>query len=265
MPDQTQEWKTFYTGVLNFLEALDIDPEKQDETKRGYKLIKMMFKGEDRQALQTLIDNNAISPEDRLTPVGALKALQSCIKDEECLWHYRDELMSDFRQQPNEQIHALNTRITTLINTCKFQDHQTTETIEIMLLQHTVKFHEARDWIQLQNQSQLTYKSLLQHCKTLEQCCEQYQKAQLKGHAELTTLSAATSASVHQDVITSSHTQCTKCGYKHSQDKCPATGKGYFHCHTTGHYTALYRCPRQAKNNHFRTNSWSCYRNTKNH
>ena len=55
--------------------------------------------------------------------------------------------MSDFRQQANEQIHALNTRITILVNNCKFQDHQTTETIKIMLLQHAVKFHEARDWI----------------------------------------------------------------------------------------------------------------------
>ena len=82
-PDQTQEWKTFYTRVLNFLETLDIDPEKQDESKRGWKQIKMMFKGEDRQALQTLIDNNTISPEDQLTPISALKAMQSCIKDEE--------------------------------------------------------------------------------------------------------------------------------------------------------------------------------------
>ena len=135
--------------------------------------------------------------------------------------------MSDFRQQPNEQIHTLNTRITTLVNNCKFQDHQSTETIKIMLLQHAFKFHEARDWIWLQDQSKLTYKSQLQHCKTLEQCCEQYQKSQLKGCAELTILSAATatSSSVHQDAITSSHTQCTKCGYKHPQDKCPATGK----------------------------------------
>ena len=98
MPDQTQEWKTFYTRVLNILEILDIDPEKQDKTKRGWKQIKMMFKGEDRQALQTLIDNNTISPEDQLTPVSALKAIQSSIKDEEHFWHYRDELMSDFRQ-----------------------------------------------------------------------------------------------------------------------------------------------------------------------
>ena len=66
-----------------------------------------MFKGEDRQALQTLINNNTISPEDQLTPVSALKAIQSCVKDEEHFWHYRDDIMSNFRQQPNEQIHAL--------------------------------------------------------------------------------------------------------------------------------------------------------------
>ena len=50
-----------------------------------------------------------------------------------------------------------------------------------MLLQHAVRFQEARDWIHLQDQNQLTYASLLQHCKTLEQRCEQYQKAQIKG------------------------------------------------------------------------------------
>ena len=120
-PDQTQEWKPFYTRVLNFLETLDINPEKQDETKRGRKQIKMMFKGEDQQALQTLIDNNTISPEDQLTPVSALKAMQTCIKDKEHFWHYRDELMSDFKQEPNEEIHALNTRITTLINNANFK------------------------------------------------------------------------------------------------------------------------------------------------
>ena len=141
----------------------------------------MMFQGGDRQALQTLIDNNTIIPEDQLTPTHALKAKQSCIKDEEHFWH-----LGDFCQQPNEQIYALNTRITTLVNNCRFQDHQTIETIRLMLLQDTVKFHEARDWIRLQDKSQLTYITLLQHCKTLKQCCKQFQKAQTKGHAKLT-------------------------------------------------------------------------------
>ena len=109
-----------------------------------------------------------------------------------------------------------------------------------MLLQHAVRFHEARDWISLQDQNQLTYVSLLQHCKTLEQRCEQYQKAQIKGRAVLTTLSAATASasSVHQDIVTLHNTQCTRCGYKHPHDNCQAKGKECYNCHGLSHYTA---------------------------
>ena len=261
-PDQTQEWKNFYTRVLDFLETLDIDPERQDENKHGWKQIKMMFQGEDRQTLRTMIDNNTITAEDQQTPTKALKATQSCIKDEEHFWYFRDEVMSDVQQQPNEQIHALNTRITTLVNNCRFQDQNTTNTIKLMLLQHVVRFHEARDWIHLQDQSQLTYASLLQHCKTLEQRCEQYQKAQIKGRAELTTLSAATAtaSSVHQDNVTIHNTQCTTCGYKHPRDNCPAKGKECYNCHGLNHYTALCRHPKQRKNSPFRTTSRPRYR-----
>ena len=108
---------------------------------------KDVFTEEDRQALQTLVDNNMIIPEDQLTPIHTLKAIQTTIMEEEGYWHYRNKIMSDIRQQPNEQIHTLNTRITTLVNNCKFQDQQTTETIKIMLLQHVIKFHEATEWI----------------------------------------------------------------------------------------------------------------------
>ena len=155
-------------------------------------------------------------------------------------WHFRDEVMSDFRQQPEEQIHAPNTRITTLVNNCAFQDQQTKDTIKLMLLQHAVKYHEACDWIRLQDQTQLTYTSLLQHCKLLEQCCEQFQKAQARGRAELTTLSAvtATTSSIHQDAISINH-QCGKCGHKHPRHNCPAAGKECYNCHGTGYYTAL--------------------------
>ena len=190
-----------------------------------------------------------------------LKAIQSCIKEEEHFWHFRHEVMTDFRQQPEEQIHALNTRITTLVNNCAFQDQQTKDTIKLMLLQHAVKYHEARDWIWLQDQTQLTYTSLLQHCKLLEQCCEQFQKAQARGRAELTTLSAATAttSSIHQDAISINH-HCGKCGHKHPRGNCPAAGKECYNCHGTGHYTALCKRPRQNKTNYFRTTGRSRYR-----
>ena len=116
-----------------------------------------------------MIDNNTITQQDQCTPIQALKAIQTTIKDEEHYWHYRDKIMSDIRQQPEEQVHALHNRITILVNSCSFQDPQTTETIKIMLLQHTIRFHEARDWIRFQNPATLTYRSLLNHCKLLEQ------------------------------------------------------------------------------------------------
>ena len=79
-----------YIQALYHLEALDIDPERQVETKKGWQHIKMMFKGEDRHILQTLLDNNIITDEDQLTPAHALQAIQTTIKEDEHHWHYRD-------------------------------------------------------------------------------------------------------------------------------------------------------------------------------
>ena len=78
-PNQAAEWQAFYTRALDFLEALDIDPEVADQNKCGWRQIKMMFEGEDCQALQTLIDNNTVTPEAQQTPAQALKAIQSVI------------------------------------------------------------------------------------------------------------------------------------------------------------------------------------------
>ena len=174
----------------------------------------MMFQGEDRQALQTLIDNNTITPEDQLTPTHALKAIQSCIKDEVQFWHFRDEVISDFCQQPNEHMHALNTRITTLVNKCRFQDHQITETIKLTLLQHTVKFQEARDWIRLQDQRPHHTPTTHQNIGAMLQAISE---GSIKGHTELTTFSVATTtaSSVHQYSVTIHNIECIKYGCKH--------------------------------------------------
>ena len=55
----------------------------------------MMFKDEDRTALQTLIDNQTISPEAQQTPSLVLKAIQLVIKEDVYFWHHRDELLTD--------------------------------------------------------------------------------------------------------------------------------------------------------------------------
>ena len=181
---------------------------------------------------------------------SALQAIQRTLKEDEHFWHFRDELLSDFRQEPNKGIHSLSNRITNLINNCKFTDSNTKETLKLMLLAHAIKYHEARDWIRLQNQSTLTYQLLLAHCKLLEQRCEQFQKAQLKGRAESTTITAAASvtSSVHQDTVTTrKKSNCTRCGYNHPKGSCPASGQQCYNCSRFGHYTALCRKPRTPK------------------
>ena len=147
--------------------------------------------------------------------------------------------MSDIRQEPQEQVHALNTRITTLVTNCKFTDQHTTETMKIMLLQHAIRYHKAWDWICLQDQATLTYRSLLNHCKQLEQCCEQFQKAQLKGREELTSLTVtSTRTSIHQDSISthSNHNNCYRCGYSHINRDYPAIGQRCHNCNGMNHF-----------------------------
>ena len=65
IPNQAEQWKVFYTKAIDFLETLDIDPDNEDRNKHGWYQIKMMFHEGDRQALQTLINNNTITPEDQ--------------------------------------------------------------------------------------------------------------------------------------------------------------------------------------------------------
>ena len=113
---------------IDFLEALNIDLVKEDETKWGWHQIKMMFQGEDWQALHTLhtlLYNNRVTPKDQCTPYHALDMIGTSIKEDINFWNFRDVFLSDFRQAPNKGIHTLNTRITTLISNCKFTHRPT--------------------------------------------------------------------------------------------------------------------------------------------
>ena len=56
---------------------------------------------------------------------------------------------SHVHQLPDKSTHALNTRITALVNQYKFFNDETREMLMIMVLQHAVVYHEAQDWIQL--------------------------------------------------------------------------------------------------------------------
>ena len=248
-PNQAAEWQAFYTRALDFLEALDIDPEKADENKCGWRQIKMMFEGEDRQALQTLIDNKTVTSVAQQTPVQALQAIQTVIKEDVHFWHHSDQLLSDFCQLPEEGVHALGNRICTIIAKCQISSQEIKDFMKLITLQHAVKYHEARDWIRLQDQSTVTYNSLLAHCTQLEARCEQYQQAKAQGRAHLTSMASASASKpfINHDLQSYTKQPCDRCGYNHPHGHCPAFHKKCYNCSNTGHFTALCRKPRSAR------------------
>ena len=101
--------------ALDYLDALDIEPDQADDNCKGWKQLKIMFEGDDRQAVQTLTDNQTIMPEDMKKPRATLNATGTMIKSEEHFWAHRDELISDVRQQPSKGIHLLSQHISNLI------------------------------------------------------------------------------------------------------------------------------------------------------
>ena len=79
--NQAEEWKTFYSGVPSYLETLNINTDAPDQAKKELKQVKMMFTGEDRQALQTLLDNGTITLEIQQATKLILNAIQKTIKE----------------------------------------------------------------------------------------------------------------------------------------------------------------------------------------
>ena len=119
-----------------------------------------------------------------------------------------------------------------------------------MVLQHAIKHHEARDWIHLEDQTTLTYQSLLAHCKQLEARCEQFQQAQAQGRDHLTSITSASSSksSIHANIQSTTKQPCSGCDNTHSCGTCPTFNHECFNCHNTGHFTAL--CRRPCNNRH---------------
>ena len=60
-PNQSEDWSFFYTRPLDYLDALNIEPEVAGESCKGWKQLKLMFEGEDRKALQSLTDSGVMT------------------------------------------------------------------------------------------------------------------------------------------------------------------------------------------------------------
>ena len=89
--DKPHAWEIFYLTSQDYLEVLRIKPAEEDKKKRGWEQITQMFKGENRQILQNLIDNNTITETHQRTPILALRAIQKAIEDGKHHLHHKDD------------------------------------------------------------------------------------------------------------------------------------------------------------------------------
>ena len=185
-----------------------------------------MFEGDDQQALQTLIDNGTITARlrehsklywmhpgniKRGIPLLALYGWD-CFR---CL------------SQARWPIHTPSNHIMKLVTSCKFTNNNSKETLKLILLQHTFKC-EVKDWIGNKARQHLHMPTFFFLCKSLEARCKQYQKQKEAGW-ELTIITAATSSSIHWDIV-NVQIKCRKCRYSHPWGMCPPYGKECYMC-----------------------------------
>ena len=126
----------FYTRAIDYLEALNIYTEEDDDHETRRKQLKMMFEGEDWQTLQSLTDNGTITPKESEDTPASARCHWHDDQAKDHYWHFWDKLLSDIHHLPDEGIHALNTHITTLIPQCNFLHPKTQEIFKLMVLQH---------------------------------------------------------------------------------------------------------------------------------
>ena len=139
-------------------------------------------------------------------------------------------------------VHTLCNRICATIAKCQFHSQEVKDIMKIMVLQHAMKYHEARDWIHLQDQSTLMYQSFLAHCRQMEARCKQFQQAKAQGRAHLTSMASASASksSIYADVQSNTKQPCDRCGYNHLHGHCPAFHKKNASTATTPVISPLY-------------------------
>ena len=81
--NQGYEWKAFYIQAIDFLKAMDIVKEMEDNIKIGWKQLHMMFEGEDYQSLQVFFNNDTITANDHKVLIRVLDTIQITIKEKE--------------------------------------------------------------------------------------------------------------------------------------------------------------------------------------
>ena len=156
-------------------------------------------------------------------------------------WHYRDQYLSDFRQEPDETTADLDLRIRELVKGCKFPEDQV-ECRRLELLFHATNLFLIHEHIT--GTPGVKYEDCIQKAKQHERTVSDF-----KDHASSRGATGSSIPSFQDPLLTAHAVQqrrrrptgrrdgtCGKCGRSHERGNCPAYGTKCFKCGGMNHF-----------------------------
>ena len=161
-------------------------------------------------------------------------------------WQYRDQYMSDYRQQQGETVAELDLAIRALVTGCQFKEEKNSRLVDLLF--HATKHYELKKAIQECKPEQLTYDKMIEEAKRIER--SKVDAANYKGKSNPPfanhTVSRRTFQSPGQRQRRNSNGKaCTKCGFSHEWRNCPAFGINCKKCQGQNHYARM--CTSKSK------------------
>ena len=156
-------------------------------------------------------------------------------------WHYIDQYLSDFRQEPEETTADLDLHICELIKGCQFPDDQV-ERRRLELLFHATNLFLIHEHIT--GTPGVKYEDCIQKAKQHE-----WTVSDFKDHASSRGATGSSIPSFQDPLLTAHAVQqrrqrptgqrdgtCGKCGRSHDRGNCPAYGTKCFKCGGMNHF-----------------------------
>ena len=156
-------------------------------------------------------------------------------------WHYIDQYLSDFRQEPDESTADLDLCIRELVKGCKFPQEQV-EHRRLKLLFHATNLFLIHEHIV--DTPGVTYEDCIKKAKQHERTVSDF-----KDHASSRGATGSSIPSFQNPLLTAHAVQqrrrrptgcqdgtCGKCGRYHDRGKCPAYGTKCFKCGNMNHF-----------------------------
>ena len=165
-------------------------------------------------------------------------------------WHYRDQYLSDFRQEPDETTADLDLRIRELVKGCKFPEDQV-ECRRLELLFHATNLFLIHEHIT--GTPGVKYEDCIKKAKQHERTVSDF-----KDHASSRGATGSSIPSFQDPLLTAHAVQrrqrptgrrdgaCGKCGRSHDRGNCPAYGTKCFKCGGMNHFKQFCRTRRSS-------------------